>query len=156
MDIRNCREEDVDEIRKFVKRSKPLDLHTVFTYWNLFKYFGDTCFVLEKEGRIIGFVSGIVSSSQPGKFYLWQIGIDRDYRGKRYAEILLKRVVETAKSKKCHGIQVTIAPENRSSYRLFSRFALEQGLPMGKTGTVDIFDSVTKRKTFEDLYEIRI
>lgn len=156
MDIRNCRETDVDEIRKFVRRSKPLDLHTVFTYWTLFKYFGDTCFVLEKDGRIIGFVSGLLSSSQHGMLYLWQIGIDPDYRGNRYAEILLKRVVEAARAKDCKGLQVTIAPENRSSYRLFSRFALEQGLPMDKTGAVDIFDSLKKEKTFEDLYEIGI
>lgn len=156
MDIRNCRETDVDKIRKFVKRSKPLDLHTVFTYWTLFKYFGDTCFVLEKEGRIIGFISSLLSSNQPDTLYLWQIGIDPDYRGNRYAEILLKRVVEAARAKDCKGLQVTIAHENRSSYRLFSRFALEQGLTMDKTGAVDIFDSLTKEKTVEDLYEIRI
>jgi len=156
MDIRNCRETDVDEIRKFVKHSKPLDLHTAFTYWTLFKYFGDTCFVLEKKGRIIGFISGLLSSNQPNTLYLWQIGIDPDYRGNRYAEILLKRVVEAARAKDCKGLQITIAPENRSSYRLFSRFALEQGLAMDKTGAIDIFDSLTKEKTIENLYEIRI
>ena len=156
MDIRNCREADVDEIRKFVKCSKPLDLHTAFTYWTLFKYFGDTCFVLEKEGRIIGFISGLLSSSQHGILYLWQIGIDPDDRGNRYAEILLKRMVEAARAKDCNGLQVTIAPENRSSYRLFSRFALEQGLAMDKTGAVDIMDSLKNEKIFEDLYVIRI
>jgi L-2,4-diaminobutyric acid acetyltransferase len=156
MDIRNCRETDVDEIRKFVKHSKPLDLHTVFTYWTLFKYFGDTCFVLEKEGRIIGFISGLLCSNQPDTLYLWQIGIDPDYRGNRYAEILIKRVVAAARAKGCKGLQITIAPENRSSYRLFSRFALEQKLTMDKAGAVDIFDSLTKKKTFENLYEIRI
>ncbi len=156
MDIRNCEETDVDEIRKFVKRSKPLDLHTVFAYWILFKYFDDTCFVLEEGGRIIGFVSGVISSKQPEILYLWQIGIDPAYRGRRHAEALIKKEVEIARVKGCRCLQVTIAPDNAPSYNTFSRFARDHGLSFFKTGEVDVFDSLADRKTFEDLYEMGI
>ena len=144
----------MDKIRKFVKRSRPLDLHTVFAYWILFKYFDDTCFVLEEEGRIIGFVSGVISSKQPEILYLWQIGIDPAYRGRRHAETLIKRVVEIARAKGCRCLQVTIAPDNESSYKVFSRFARDHGLSFSKTGEVDVFDSFIDAKIFENLYEI--
>ena len=46
MIIRKCTVEDVDILRRFVDECKPLELHTPFTYWTLFNYFSNLCFLM--------------------------------------------------------------------------------------------------------------
>lgn len=156
MKIRNCKETDVDKVRRFVDLSKPLDLHTPFTYWVLLRYFGDSCFVIEEENRVIGFISGMASSCEKGVFYVWQIGVAPPYRGKGHADILIQTILGAAKKQRCHSLHITISPENQSSFKAFSRFAEKRCLPMKKIGVLCFFDSLEQREVAEDLYEIKI
>ena len=156
MRIRSCHEGDLDAIRKFVDFCRPLDLHTPFTYWVLLHFFGSTCFVMEEEGKLIGFVTAMTGSDREGVCFLWQIGVDPSYRGKHHADRLIERVVEVATAKGCRAVQVTIAPENKESFSLFSRVAAQRGLAMKRIGVVDFIDSLTGKRVFEYHYEITL
>ncbi len=123
MEIRNCKEEDIDEVMGLVRLCKPLVLHNDFTYWILFKYFGDTCFVIAGDDKIVGYVSGVTSTAQKGVLYLWQIAIAPDYRGKNYAKFLIEKMLNVARKKKCKSLQFSVSPKNEASFSLFSRFA---------------------------------
>ncbi|MBW1721326.1 MAG: GNAT family N-acetyltransferase [Deltaproteobacteria bacterium] len=156
MKIRMCREEDVDAVRRFVERTRPLDLHSPFTYWVLLRYFPETCFIMEDGEKVVGFISGVTSSRERDLFYLWQIGIDPGLRGKGYAERLIHRILDAAREKGCRRLQVTIAPDNPASLKAFSRFASNSGLTMERVGAADFFDSISGKRYFEDIYEMRI
>ncbi|MBN2126627.1 MAG: GNAT family N-acetyltransferase [Deltaproteobacteria bacterium] len=156
MVIRSCRARDVDAIRGFVNRCKPLDLHSAFTYWVLCTCFPDTCLLMEGDEGIIGFASGVPSSAEQGVFYFWQIGVAPECRGRGHATALIEKMVEAALHGGCHALQVTIAPENTASLRVFSRFAERRGRGMKKKGRVDFTDSLSSRRVVEDLYEIEL
>ena len=78
MIIRNCTVEDVDRVRRFVDACKPLELHTSFTYWAIFNYFSNLCFLMIEDEKLIGFISGIRSSLDKDAVYLWQIGVSKE------------------------------------------------------------------------------
>lgn len=154
MKIRHCTEADVDAVRGFVNLSKPLDLHTPFTYWVLLKYFGDSCFVIEEDNRVIGFISGMASSREKGVFYIWQIGVDPLYRGKGCAGLLLEKISEAAGERHCHTLHVTIESDNTASIKAFTRFAGRHGSSLERAGSAEFYDSLTEKKVLEDLYKI--
>lgn len=71
MNIRNCNVNDIDGVRQFLSRNKPLGTHSPATYWVLFTYFNNSYFVAEENNKIIGFTGGLKSTSQHGVFHLW-------------------------------------------------------------------------------------
>jgi len=156
MIIRNCSEEDVDKIRIFVSECKPLDLHTSITYWTLFKYFPNLCYVMLENDKVIGFVSGLRSSLEKDVVYLWQIGINKEHRGKSYASTLIEYFIKSAINLNCNKIQFTIAPENESSYNAFLKYSKEHSYPISKMGEAKYYDSLTDNNYFEIMYQITV
>ncbi len=156
MIIRNCTENDVDIIRAFVNECKPLDLHTSFTYWTLFKYSSNLCFIMLEVDKTIGFISGIRSSLDKNVVYLWQIGINKEDRGKNYASILIDHFIKSVIALGCNKIQVSIAPENESSLNTFLKYSKVHSYNISKIGEAKYYDTLTCKNYFEILYQIEI
>jgi L-2,4-diaminobutyric acid acetyltransferase len=105
MQIRTCTPGDIQQVRHFVGQCKPLGVHTGYTYWVLFHNFSETCFVIEEEGKIVGYVSGMKSGTLPDVFFVWQIGVAEEMRGKGYSYLLLEEILEAAKKMRCTKLQ---------------------------------------------------
>lgn len=132
MKIRSMEPKDIAEVRKLIDFCKPLDLHTPFTYWILSEYFNNTCLVLEDEDAIVGYTGGMKSSSMDGVFYLWQIGLMPDYRGKGYFSMLLDKIIEEVKALGCNFLEFSVLSDNYQSINAFSNYTKKKGLPMEK------------------------
>ena len=156
MIIRNCNEEDVDKIRRFVRECEPLELHTPFTYWTLFNYFSNLCFLIAEDDMVIGFVSGIRSSLDQNVVYLWQIGVSKNSRGKNYASVLIDAFTKAVRAIECNKIQVSISPENKTSYNVFLKYVKEHSYSISKISEIKYHDQLSDKKEFEILYEIEI
>jgi len=156
MVIRNCTIEDVDRVRRFVDLCKPLELHTPFTYWTLFNYFSNLCFLMMEGEELIGFISGIRSSLDKDVVYLWQIGISKEQRGKNYASLLIDHFIKAVIGMDCNKIQVSISPENQASYNTFVKYAKEHSYNFAKIGEVKYNDQLSDKKEYEILYQIEI
>ncbi|HOM95848.1 MAG: GNAT family N-acetyltransferase [Candidatus Methanofastidiosa archaeon] len=156
MITRNCTIKDVDRIRKFVNECKPLELHTPFTYWTLFNYFSNLCFLIEEDEKTIGFISGIKSSIDKDVVYLWQIGVSEHHRGKNYASLLIDYFVESVALLNCSKIHVSISPKNMSSYNAFFKYAKGKSYSFTEIGEVKYHDQVSNKDEYEILYQIRL
>jgi len=154
--IRNGTEADLNEVMDLVASCPPLVLYDDFTYWVLLRFFGDCCLVFEEDQSIVGYVSGVASTKQEGVFYLWQIAIDPQHRGKRYAASLIGEMIRIARDKTCHSFQFSIAPDNEISLRVFSRISKEGKLPMSPIGKITFIHPATGRKEIETLFEFKI
>ncbi|SRR5258708_11608668 len=154
--VRNCNEKDVDNIRQFVNLCKPLTLHTPYTYWVLFTNFSESCLLIEENNLIVGYISGIKSASLKNTFFIWQIGVRKEFRGKGYAQILIKTIIEVAKKQGCSKIQFTIEPENSISLNTFKNFAVKKNIAMKKLTTLEYHDSLSKENGLEVIYEFII
>jgi L-2,4-diaminobutyric acid acetyltransferase len=154
LQIRNCTEEDIKATRNFVSLCKPLGLHTGYTYWMLFHYFGQSCFLMEEDGAPIGYVSGMKSDTFKDVFFLWQIGVAPEFRGRGYAYLLLHEAVKAAKRLECTAIQFTIEADNNASFNTFSGFAKKNNLKMSSVGELKYPHSVRETMEEETIYEI--
>ncbi|NLM44039.1 MAG: GNAT family N-acetyltransferase [Clostridiales bacterium] len=156
MKIRSIKSQDIGEIRELIDYCKPLDLHTPFTYWILSEYFNNTCLALEDKGFIVGYVGGMKSSSMDGVFYLWQIGLLPEYRGKGFFSILLDRIIEEIKEIGCHCLEFSVLSDNYQSINAFTNYAKKKGLPIEKRGNLNFYDKITGEECKEDIYRISL
>ncbi|MCI5194556.1 MAG: GNAT family N-acetyltransferase [Candidatus Electrothrix sp. AU1_5] len=111
MNLRNITEKDNSRIRELIYICKPLGLHTSFTYWVLTKYFPNLCFLMESDKKLIGFISALRSTIDDKVLFIWQIAVSPEYRGKRYASILIKTVVDSGTNIGCNRFQLSISPK---------------------------------------------
>lgn len=125
--IRGGSEADVAAVHAFVADCPPLTLHTEFTYWVLLRYWGSYCLIAEEDGMIASVLLAIGTSSAEDLVYLWQIGVAPRARRSGLAQRMLQEFAARASSDGRTRVQVSIAPDNPASLRLFAQLALEQG-----------------------------
>lgn len=121
MRIRNPKESEFKKVYRFISKCKPLESYKAHFYKIMLRYFKDTCFIANCEGRIAGFVLGFISQTQDKTFFLWQIGVNPSMQGKGVGQIFLKTVEKNIKKKGIERIELTIAPKNKPSQRLFEK-----------------------------------
>ena len=134
--IRNVEKTDNALLRHLAKQCPTLDLHTQYTYWVNTYYFNKSSFILEDDGKLIGYIMAINTSDV---IFIWQIGVIKEYRGKGLSYKLISAVMEYAKSIN-KPIEVTIASNNKSSFNAFKSAALKQNLKMIKSDEINIID----------------
>lgn len=134
--IRNITEKDSSVLHYLAKRCYPLDVHTNYTYWVIAKYYGECSYIIEYNGVPVGY---IISVDTPSVLFVWQIALLKEHRGNRLSAILIEAVVQCAK-RLSKNLELTIAPDNASSYFSFNNYCLKNQIIFKEIGEVDIHD----------------
>jgi L-amino acid N-acyltransferase YncA len=83
-----------------------------------FVHFQSTSFVAvdeEEDGRVVGFVVGFVSQTDPGQAYVHFVGVDPGYRGRGVGQSLYRRFFSAARGLGCREVLAVTSPVNRGS-----------------------------------------
>jgi len=86
-----------------------------------FIHFRDTSFVVEDAGRIVAFLVGFVSQSQPGQAYIHVVGVDPNRRREGLARGLYERFFAAVRARGCREVHLVTAPVNRESVAFHGR-----------------------------------
>jgi len=119
--------EDGAALHALVRACPPLEENSV--YCNLLQctHFGDTAIVAEREGRLVGFVTGYRRPDAPHAYFLWQVGVAEAGRGlglgRRMIEAILARLVPEGVSE----LHTSVTRSNEPSRALFRAVARAQG-----------------------------
>jgi len=124
-EFRLAREEDAESVHDFAAGCPPLEAYPLHQYKILLRYFGGCSFLASRGGRIEAFEMGLPSHSHPGTYFLWQIGVAPESRGKRLAGRLLEHVEAEVRKMGYERIEVTVDPMNVPSIRLFEAAAYQ-------------------------------
>jgi L-2,4-diaminobutyric acid acetyltransferase len=155
--IRIANANDAQSVQAFVATCPPLDAHTAFTYWVLGNYQRHLFLIAENgSNNIVGFVTAIVSDSEPDLAYLWQIGVAERLRGSGLSLQLLDAVAEQLLRAGRTELDVSIAQDNKASNKLFRTFATSRGTELSETGSLDVADSMSATRDMEVIYRIRL
>lgn len=154
--VRHWTEDDAALLKSLATECQPLLVNGVYVNIFLAKYFGNSCFILELDKKPIGFISGLKGSVDPTVFFLWQMGLAQDQRGKSYSTLLIERVFKAAKELNCKKVQFSIAPTIDASFHAFSRFATKNKLQMKTIEEKTYSDPLTGKQGHEVFYEIDI
>ena len=104
-----------------------------------FKYFQDTSFIAEEDGKIIGFLVGFISQSYSTEAYIHFIGIHPDYRKTGIAKQLYEMFFNIVNKRGCITVNCVTSPINKGSIAFHKKmgFIIEKGDNILLYGKVD-------------------
>ncbi len=123
--IRNPKKQDASQVYTLIQNSPPLDLNSFYLYLLQCTHFSETCAVATDGETIVGFLSGYLHPRDPSKYFVWQVVVSKEARGKGVAKKLLNYVFNALKTNGVESVQATVGPTNLSSKKLFQSFARE-------------------------------
>jgi len=80
-----------------------------------FDHFADTSLVAEKDGELVGFLIGFVSSARDAEAYVHVVGVDPRRRGAGLGRELYERFFELVRARGCTVVRAITAPVNSGS-----------------------------------------
>lgn len=131
--LRQPEKEDGVRLANFVRISPPLDMNS--TYCNVLQcyHFRQTCILAELDGEIIGYVTGYRVPEQPHIYFLWQVGVGKEGRGKGLATKMIQAIFSRESCRGVTELNTTITPSNEASRKLFAGLAKKEGAQMNET-----------------------
>ena len=133
MTFRHPEIQDGKKIWELVKSIDVLDLNSSYYYLILCEYFSTTCLIAEKEGDIVGFVSGLRHPEDRSILFIWQVAVAESARGEGLATSLINKLLHSEECKDIQAIHTTISPSNKASRALFQKLADTLGAEMTET-----------------------
>jgi L-2,4-diaminobutyric acid acetyltransferase len=121
--LRKPVKEDGAPLHTLVRINPPLDMNSVYCNVLQCTHFADTCIVAEKEGQLVGYVTGYLMPTDPGIYFLWQVGVSRDGRGHGLATRMIQAILARDFCRGVRELNTTITRSNEASRHLFHTLA---------------------------------
>ncbi|WP_228548393.1 diaminobutyrate acetyltransferase [Sporosarcina obsidiansis] len=115
--------EDGKLIWQLIKDTQVLDLNSSYSYLLWADQFSDTSIVVEKNGKIVGFISGFIQPKAQDTLFIWQVAVDESARGQRLASRMLQGILQSQSCRRIRYLEATVTPSNIPSTRLFKGLA---------------------------------
>ena len=113
---------------RVARDSQTLDLNSSYAYLLWARDFAATSVVAERDGAVVGFVSGYVRPDSPETLMVWQVAVDDAFRGHGIAARMLHHLFDRGARRGVVAMHTTISPDNEASQRLFASVANARGL----------------------------
>lgn len=117
---------------QLVRDAGTLELNSVYFYVLFADRFANTCVIAELDGRPVGVLVGFVPPEQPDTYFVWQVGVHPEARGRAFARRMIADVV--ARLPGVRFIEATVSPSNAPSDALFRSVARHFGGELKVTG----------------------
>lgn len=85
------------------------------------EHFPQTCFVVDEEGAVAGFLIGFISQGRPDEAYCHLIATAPAYRGRGIGRALYEHFFELARSRGCAKVLAITVPYNQTSIAFHRR-----------------------------------
>lgn len=123
---------DGAKIWRLIGDCPPLDANSM--YCNLLQCtdFAESCMLCERDGEIIGWVSGYRLPNDPGVLFIWQVAVHSSARGEGLGKKLLMAALRTEGGVGVTKLRTTITAHNDASWALFRSLAKELGAPLSR------------------------
>lgn len=145
--FRKPRREDGAAVWDLVRACKPLDENSM--YCNLIQcdHFADTCIIAERDGAVVGWISGYIVPNAPDTLFVWQVAVSADARGQGLGRRMLSGLLSRSETSRVRRLQTTITCDNAASWALFAGFATREG------GAIDSAPHFEREAHFADLHK---
>lgn len=118
---------DGPAVTALIAACPPLDRNS--RYCNLIQctHFAAHCVVAERNGRIVGWISGHRPPSDPNAFFVWQVAVSTEARGQGLASQMIDELLSRPAQRGVTSLITTVTEDNGASWGLFRRLARERG-----------------------------
>jgi L-2,4-diaminobutyric acid acetyltransferase len=125
--LRKPLKSDGSEVWKLVSECPPLDQNSMYMNVVQCDHFAETCILAERDGAVLGWVSGHIPPQSPESLFIWQVAVHRDGRGLGLGKRMLKALLDRPVCAKVSKLETTITKSNAASWGLFQSFARDMG-----------------------------
>lgn len=131
--FRTPRAEDGPAVTALIADSPPLDPNSA--YCNLLQctHFSDSCITADREGQVVGWISGYRLPKDPSRYFLWQVAVAASARGEGLAAAMLDMLLTRPSMAGIAYLLTTVTRDNDASWALFRGFAKRRGLQLHET-----------------------
>jgi diaminobutyrate acetyltransferase len=137
--LRGARDADAAALWQLVNDCPELDSNSFYCYWLLCNRFAATCFVAERGGQIVGFVTSFISPGDSDVLFVWQLCVAPHARGCGVAGSLLDRLV-AAQPQLPRFVEATVSPSNDASRKSFRALARRLAASYNETACLAVAD----------------
>lgn len=125
--FRRPTKDDGSEVSKLVAACPPLDQNSMYMNVVQCDHFADTCIIAEREGDILGWISGHIPPNSPQTLFIWQVAVHADARGLGLGKQMLRELLGRPVCRDVRQMETTITRANAASWGLFRSFARDMG-----------------------------
>lgn len=117
-------------VNDLIRSCGPLDDNSL--YCNLLQcdHFAGTCVIAEREGELLGWISGYIPPEEPDAFFVWQVAVSENARGLGLAGRMLDHLIARPACDGVERVKTTITRDNDASWALFRSFARRMAAPI--------------------------
>ena len=131
--LRPPRATDALGIRDLAAATGVLDLNSTYAYLLLATDFSATSIVAERDGELVGFITGYHPPPRPDVLFVWQVAVAPTAQGAGVAGAMIDALVRRVRDMR-HGhpvtVEATVSPDNSASRAFFGAFARRHGVPL--------------------------
>lgn len=124
---------DGPAVTALIAACPPLDTNSAYCNLLQCSHFADHCIVAERDGRVIGWVSGYRPPSEPASFFVWQVAVGESARGQGLAGRMIQALLERPAARGVTHLITTVTADNRASWALFQGLAQRWRAPLERT-----------------------
>ncbi|MBM7598875.1 L-2,4-diaminobutyric acid acetyltransferase [Virgibacillus halotolerans] len=117
--FRKPNKEDGAPVWELVKQTGVLDLNSSYSYIMWCEIFSETSIVAEREGKIVGFISGFIHPDTRDTLFIWQVAVNESEQGQGLATKMLFELLNRDFDQQLDYLEATVSPSNTPSNHLF-------------------------------------
>lgn len=147
--------EDAATVAALVRAAGALEPNTTYAYVLLCSHFSGTSAVAEVGQSLVGCALGYRIPERPDTLFLWQVGVASALRGRGVARQLLDQLASRPALADIQFWEMSIAPSNAASLRLFQSWASRRGVSLELAGRFEpsVFGAESAHER-EDVFRI--
>ncbi|GAB4073988.1 diaminobutyrate acetyltransferase [Barrientosiimonas marina] len=121
--FRKPSKEDGASVWELINQTGVLDLNSSYSYLMWCEIFSETSVVVERDEKIVGFISGFIHPDEPETLFIWQVAVDESERGSGLATRMLYQLLKREGCEEVNHVEATVSPSNIASQQLFKGLA---------------------------------
>ena len=137
MILRKPTKEDGHSVHLLITQTPELDSNSCYCNLLQCSHFSDTSIIAEKQGKILGFISGYLKPENPTTIFIWQVCVSLDARGNGVASQMLQQLLGRKGCASITHLETTIAATNKASWALFNRLGEHFHAPLERSVMFD-------------------
>lgn len=110
-------------ISTLIGNCPPLDVNSDYAVLVQCDHFSETCCVAERDGKIVGWISGHIIPGDTPELFIWQVAVCETARGEGLARRMLDDILAREICADVSGLKTTITADNDGSWSLFESLA---------------------------------
>ncbi len=118
---------DGSDVWKLVAACPPLDQNSMYMNVVQCDHFAKTCIIAERDGQMLGWISGHIPPDDPQTLFVWQVAVHSDARGLGLGKKMLRELLSRPSTRAVRQMETTITRSNEASWGLFRSFARDMG-----------------------------